>query len=89
MNKTELIAAIANKTGDSKVVVGRMLDGLAATVREQIQTGHAVNLAGFVKFEPHDRAARTGRNPKTGAAIEIPAKRIAKAKVSDSLLGAQ
>ena len=52
-----------------------------------MQSGKTVDLRGFIKLEPTERAGRTGRNPQTGAAVEIPAKCVIKAKASPSILG--
>ena len=75
MNKTELIAAVAERTGmtkkDTEQVVTCVFDAIAAALAE----GEKVQLAGFGVFEAKEREARTGRNPKTGEAIEIPASR--------------
>ena len=75
MNKTELIAAVAERTGmtkkDTERVVTCAFDAIAAALAE----GEKVQLAGFGAFETKEREARTGRNPKTGEAIEISASR--------------
>lgn len=73
MNRTALIAAVAEKAGLEKnqadAAVSAALDAIAAAVAD----GQTVTLSGFGTFEPRERAARTGRNPQTGAAIEIAA----------------
>lgn len=73
MNRTELIAAVAEKAGmtkkDAEQAVLSTLDAISAAMA----AGDKVQLAGFGTFETKTREARTGRNPKTGEAIEIPA----------------
>lgn len=75
MNKTELIAAVAEKTGMSKKDTEKFVSVVFDTVTDTIAAGEKVQLVGFGTFELKTREARTGRNPKTGAAIEIPASR--------------
>lgn len=73
MNKTELIAQVAEKTGlskkDTESIINAAVDTIAATMAQ----GDKVQLSGFGIFEVKDRQARVGRNPKTKEAIEIPA----------------
>ena len=73
MNKTELIAAIAERTELSKKDAEKALKAFTDVVAEQMKNGEKVQLVGFGSFEVKKRAARTGRNPKTKEAIEIPA----------------
>lgn len=76
MNKAELIAAVAEKSGlskkDSEAAVTAALDVITAALKD----GDKVQLVGFGSFEVKPRAARTGRNPKTKEAIEIPASKV-------------
>ena len=76
MNKAELIAAVAEKAGlskkDSEAAVTAALDAITAALED----GDKVQLVGFGSFEVKSRAARTGRNPKTKEAIEIPASKV-------------
>ena len=88
MNRTELVAAIAAETGLPKATCADVIGAQARVASFVLGKGEALYISGFVKLEPITRAARTGRNPKTGAAVEIPAKKAVKAKVYDSLLGA-
>ena len=85
MNKTELIAAAAEKAGVSKkeaeAVVTAAFDAIAASLKE----GEKVQLVGFGSFETKHRAERTGRNPKTKEAIEIPATTIPVFKAGKAL----
>lgn len=73
MNKTELVDAIAAKTGESKASATRNVDALLDTVKETVAKGEPVTLIGFGTFTTSKRAARTGRNPRTGAALNIAA----------------
>ena len=75
MNKSELVGAISERTGESKSTVEAVLNCLEKTVTEQVILGEKVSITGFVSFEQTMREARTGRNPRTGESIEIaPAK---------------
>lgn len=73
MNKPELINAIATKTGIKKTTIGEVIDALTNTVTEELSSGGEVALIGFGTFSVKDRAARTGRNPKTGEPLHLPA----------------
>lgn len=78
MNKTQLAAAIAEDTECSKSEAIEFLDSFERLVRQNVKAGEAVMLSGFVKFERKSRAARKGRNPATGEAIQIAAKTVVK-----------
>ncbi|GAB3678630.1 HU family DNA-binding protein [Zhihengliuella flava] len=73
MNRSELVAAVAEKTGNSQVAVNGVLDSVFEVFVEQISKGEKVSIPGWLAVERTDRAARTGRNPQTGEAIQIPA----------------
>ena len=76
MNKTELVAAVAEKTGLTKKDAEKALKALCAlieTVKEEVAKNEKVQLIGFGTFEARKRNARTGKNPQSGEAIEIPA----------------
>lgn len=73
MNKTELISAIAQKTGLTKKNSEAALNAFISTVEESLQRGEKVVLVGFGTFEVRKRAARKGRNPQTKQEILIPA----------------
>lgn len=73
MNKTELINAIADKADISKADAGRAVDAFFEVVGKALKKKDKVSLVGFGTFMVRERAARTGRNPKTGAAIKIKA----------------
>lgn len=71
MNKTQLVEKIAADADLSKASAGRALDAMIEAVGETLQSGDQVSLIGFGTFSVRTRAARTGRNPKTGAEIQI------------------
>lgn len=73
MNKSELIDAIAAKTDMSKAAAGRALEAVLDTITDAVAKGDGVSVIGFGTFEARKRAARTGKNPQTGAAIKIAA----------------
>ncbi len=73
MNKTELIAAIVDKSGVAKKDVEKALAAFVDTVAAELKKGEKIQLVGFGTFEVRERAARTGINPQTGAKIEIAA----------------
>jgi DNA-binding protein HU-beta len=73
MNKSEFIDAIATKTDMSKAAAGRALEAVLDTIVETVAKGDSVSVIGFGTFEARKRAARTGKNPQTGAAIKIAA----------------
>jgi DNA-binding protein HU-beta len=73
MNKSDLVDAIAESAGLSKADGGRALDGFVNTITSALKSGDSVSLVGFGTFSVRDRAARTGRNPRTGETIQIAA----------------
>ena len=73
MNKTTLIAQIAEKSGLTRKQAEAALNALTDTITETLKAGDKVQMMGFGTFEIKERAARTGRNPATGETIEIPA----------------
>ena len=80
MNKQELVSAIAEKSGLTKVDAEKALNGFVDAVKESVKKGDTVQLIGFGSFSVSQRAARTGRNPQTGKEIKIAAKKVAKFK---------
>jgi DNA-binding protein HU-beta len=78
MNKSDLIDAIAAGADISKAAAGRALDAAVSAITTTVAKGDNVTLVGFGSFKPAKRAARTGKNPKTGAAIKIPATTVPK-----------
>ncbi len=85
MNKAELIAAVAEKTGlskkDSETAVNAVLDAITSALTD----GDKVQLVGFGSFEVKKRAARTGRNPRTKEVVEIPASQVPVFKAGKAL----
>ena len=73
MNKTELVDAVAAKTASTKAAAARAVEAVLDTIAETVAKGDSVAVIGFGTFESRKRAARTGKNPRTGAAIEIAA----------------
>jgi DNA-binding protein HU-beta len=85
MNKSELIDAIAVKAGLTKVQAKAAIDSYHETVSGALSTGNRVEILGFGTFSVTERSARTGRNPKTGEALAIKAKKVAKFKPGKAL----
>lgn len=85
MTKAELIAKIADKTDNSKSCVDDVLGTLIETIIDEVKADGSVALAGFGAFSLTQRAARTGRNPQTGAAIQIAASKAMKFKASKAV----
>lgn len=76
MNKEELIDAIAKDASLSKAAAGQALNSVLSAITGALTKGDKVTLVGFGTFETRERAAREGRNPQTGAAIKIEAKKV-------------
>ena len=85
MNKSELIDAIAESADLSKAAAGRALDAAVEAITNALKSDDSVSLVGFGTFSVKDRAARTGRNPQTGAPIEISAAKIPSFKAGKAL----
>lgn len=85
MNKTELIAAVADKADISKADAGRAIDSLFEVVGKALKKKDKVSLVGFGTFLVRERAARTGRNPKTGAPLKIKASKTPSFKAGKAL----
>ncbi|MCI2048996.1 MAG: HU family DNA-binding protein [Lachnospiraceae bacterium] len=85
MNKTELVAAIAEKAGLSKKDAEAALKAFTETVTKELKKGGKVQLVGFGTFEVAKRAAREGRNPQTGKAMKIKASKAPKFKAGKAL----
>lgn len=85
MNKTELIAAVAEKTGLAKKDAEQVLTCTFDTIAASMAEGEKVQLVGFGSFEVKDREARMGRNPKTKEPIEIAASRVPVFKAGKAL----
>ncbi|MGE5492586.1 MAG: HU family DNA-binding protein [Actinomycetota bacterium] len=78
MNKSELVEAAAQQAGISKASAEKALSAIIDTVVGAVAKGDSVTLVGFGTFKAATRAARTGKNPKTGAALKIPAATVPK-----------
>lgn len=78
MNRTELVEILAFKNDLSKTAANAVLDTLIETIQIAVKKGDAVQLVGFGTFKSAKRAARTGKNPATGAALKIPASTVPK-----------
>lgn len=85
MNKTQLIDAMAEGSGLSKADAKRALEAFVGATTNALQAGDKVALVGFGSFSVAERSERTGRNPKTGATIQIPAKKVVKFKAGADL----
>lgn len=85
MNKTELIAAVAEKAEISKKDSEKALKAFIDVVTEQLKAGDKVQVVGFGTFEVSERAAREGRNPQTGEAMKIEACKAPKFKAGKAL----
>ena len=85
MNKTELVAAMAEKAGLSKKDAEAALKAFTETVAEELKKGEKIALVGFGTFEVSERAAREGRNPQTGATMTIAAYKAPKFKAGKAL----
>ena len=85
MNKTELIEHIAMNADLSKAAAGRALEAAMGAIKTTLRKGGAVTLVGFGTFAVGKRAARTGRNPRTGAAVKIKASKVPKFKAGKGL----
>ncbi len=85
MNKTELVAAVAEAAGLSKKDAEKAVKAFVDTVAAELKKGEKVQIVGFGTFEVSERAARTGRNPHTGEAMEIAASKAPKFKAGKAL----
>jgi DNA-binding protein HU-beta len=88
MNKTELIAAVAKKTGESQAAVGRVIDAMFDAIAASVKSGNKVTIPGYLTVDKGRRAARTGRNPRTGATIQIAAANTVKVSAGSKLKAA-
>ena len=85
MNKAQLVDAIAKDAKITKVDAAKVLDATTSSITKALKKGDRVALVGFGSFSIAKRAARTGRNPQTGKAIKIAAKKVAKFKAGAEL----
>ena len=85
MTKAEMIKALAEKTGMTKADSERAFNGVFEVVKEELEKGNKVAVAGFGTFRVSERAARMGKNPRTGEAIKIPASKSVAFKAGSEL----
>lgn len=85
MNKSELIASIAEKSGLTKKDVETVINGLLDEITGALSKGDKVQFVGFGTFETRKRASRSGRNPQTGAVIQIPETTVPAFKAGNKL----
>ena len=85
MNKNELIAAVAASSGLSQADAAKATDNVFAAIARALQNGDEVRILGFGSFSVSNRAARQGRNPQTGAVIQIAASKSPKFKAGKAL----
>jgi len=85
MNKSDLVDAVAGKADMSKAEAGRAVDAVLGSVGDALGNGDSVSLVGFGTFSVRHRAARMGRNPQTGAAMQIAASKVPGFKAGKAL----
>jgi DNA-binding protein HU-beta len=85
VNKIELIEHVARQADISKAAAGRAIEAVVGGIRSSLRKGNSVTLVGFGTFSIGKRAARTGRNPRTGAAIKIKAAKVPKFRPGKAL----
>ncbi len=85
MNKSNLVDSIIKNTDLTKTKAGLVVDAVMSAIIGALKSGHSVTLIGFGSFSAVKRAARMGRNPKTGKEIKIPSKTVAKFKAGKAL----
>ncbi|HEX9024485.1 MAG TPA: HU family DNA-binding protein [Geobacteraceae bacterium] len=87
MTKAEFVSSIAAKTGLTKAAAAEAVDAFTGTIAEVLKAGDKITFPGFGAFSVSERAARTGRNPQTGAEIKIPASKNGKFSAGKDLKG--
>ncbi|MCX7820412.1 MAG: HU family DNA-binding protein [Brevinematales bacterium] len=85
MTKTDFIDLLAAKTGETKKRAGELVDTFLSIIESSLAKGETVQFVGWGTFEVQKKAEKMGRNPKTGAPIKIPAKKVVKFKVGKKL----
>ena len=88
MNKSDLTAQVAKTTGMTHEQAGKAINAIMATIQETLVAGEQVTLVGFGSFSVSEKPARTGRNPRTGDAMQIPATRLPHFKAGQTLKNA-
>ena len=86
MNKSDLIAAVASQAGITKADAEKAVNAFISAVTGSLKSGAKVTIPGFLTASKETRAARKGRNPSTGAEINIPAKNVVKIKAGKTLV---
>ncbi len=86
MNKSELVNAMAEKTGMTKVAAKQALTACFESIQAELRKGEKVTLIGFGSFSVVKRKARTAKNPRTGKPVKVAAKKVAKFKAGSNLL---
>ena len=86
MNKTQLIDAVAEKAGLSKMDSKKAVEALVESIREALRNEERVALVGLGTFAVLENEARTGRNPRTGAVVDIPEKKVVKFRAGRGLM---
>ncbi|MDJ0922990.1 MAG: HU family DNA-binding protein [Acidimicrobiia bacterium] len=76
MNKADLVDQVAARTGQTKVAVAATIEAAMDAIMESVASSESVTLSGFGTFEPRERRARTGRNPRTGDPVPIPPRTV-------------
>ena len=76
MNRKELVAAVAERSGNTQAAVSDVLDALFEVFTAQVKKGEKVSIPGWLAVERTERKERTGRNPRTGEVVEVTAKRV-------------
>ena len=82
ISRKDLVKSVSNKLGTTQVEANKWLQSYLEEIRSQLANGEVVNLIGIAKFYKHAKKATIKRNPKTGAKINVPAKTIAKCKLT-------
>jgi DNA-binding protein HU-beta len=85
MTKADFIVRFANKVGESKKRAGELVDSFLTTIQEHLVKGDSVQFVGWGTFQVQKKPERIGRNPKTGAKIKIPSKKVVKFKMGKKL----
>lgn len=85
MNKGEFIGAVADASGLTKADAERAVEGMFNVVKKTLKSGESISLVGFGTFEVRQRAARTGRNPRTGETLKIKASKVPAFKAGKAL----
>jgi DNA-binding protein HU-beta len=85
MNKVDLVSRVANVTGDTKSKVGEIVEATFGALQQALAKGDKVSIPGFGTFSARARKARTARNPRTGAAVKVPATKVPAFKAAQGL----